>query len=242
MHYFANPTRFSKFSKAVWPYITALAFILLGAGFYSALMVAPPDYQQGEAVRIMYVHVPSAWLAMGIYSLIGALSALYLIYRHPLAAIAAESAAPIGACFTALTLITGMIWGKPMWGTAWVWDARLTSVLILLFLYLGYIALLNSFNQEERGSRAAAILALIGFINIPVIKFSVEWWNTLHQPASINPFKGIHIDPAMFGPLLMMGAGFLFYFISIWLLAIAGKMAARKKMRLRQQQLWKLES
>jgi heme exporter protein C len=176
LHFLANPARFRRFSQRVLP----------GLGFATVLMLAvasPPDYQQGESVRIMYVHVPASWMALFCYTSMAAASAVGLIWRHPVAEMAAKATAPIGACFTFLALLTGSLWGKPMWGTWWVWDARLTSVLILFFLYLGYMALESAFDDPARGTRAASILALVGFVNVPIIKFSVDWWNTLHQPA-----------------------------------------------------------
>src|SRR5688572_27776807 len=186
MHRFANPGRFLRLSDWLAPVSGGFAVLLLTAGLYYALVASPPDYQQGESVRIMYVHVPAAWMALFVYTFMAAASAIAIIWRHPLAEVAARAAAPVGACFTFLALVTGSLWGKPMWGTWWVWDARLTSVLILFFLYLGYMALTNAFEDQERGRRAGAVLALVGVINLPIIKFSVDWWNTLHQPASIS--------------------------------------------------------
>ncbi|MFQ5468523.1 MAG: heme ABC transporter permease, partial [Kiloniellaceae bacterium] len=184
MHRFANPGRFLRLSGAILPWCAAFAAIFLAIGLYLSLFASPADYQQGDSVRIMYVHVPAAWMAMFIYMVIAGASGVALIWRHPLADLVAKASSPIGACFTFLALVTGSLWGKPMWGTWWVWDARLTSVLVLFFLYLGHMALLNAFEDVQRGYRAAAILALIGFVNVPIIKFSVEWWSTLHQPAS----------------------------------------------------------
>ena len=166
--------------------------------------MAPPDYQQGETVKIMFIHVPSAWLAMFGYMLIAVASLGTLIWRHPLADVAAKTAAPIGATFTFIALVTGSLWGKPMWGTYWVWDARLTSMLVLFLLYLGLIALWQAIEEPGRAGRAAAILALVGAINIPIIKFSVDWWNTLHQPASVFRMGGSTIDPALLTPLFVM--------------------------------------
>src|SRR5690349_11815762 len=181
----ANPTRFVGLADKVVPWLAAVAAILLAVGLYMSF-TAPEDFQQGITVRIMYIHVPFAWLAMMCYTIM-AISALgTLVWRHPLADVALKSAAPIGATFTALALITGSIWGKPMWGTWWVWDARLTSELILLFLYLGYIAFRASFDDIQRADRASAILAIVGVINVPIIHYSVEWWTTLHQPASVT--------------------------------------------------------
>ncbi len=181
----ANPTRFLELVDRAIPWLTAAALILLSLGLYLSFFVAPPDYQQGETVRIMFVHVPAAWLAMFGYMLIAAAALGTLIWRHPLADVAAKTAAPIGATFCFIALVTGSLWGKPMWGTYWVWDARLTSMLVLFLLYLGLIALWQAIDEPGRAGRAAAILALVGVVNIPIIKFSVDWWNTLHQPASI---------------------------------------------------------
>ena len=177
MHRFANPLRYQRIADAVLPWAGGLAVMLSVVGLYLALVVAPPDYQQGEAYRIMFVHVPAAWMALMVYAMMAVASVVALVWRHPLAEMA-RAAAPIGAAFTAIALVTGSLWGKPMWGTFWVWDARLTSVLILLFLYLGYIALHDAFDEPGRGARAAAILCLVGSINLPIIKFSVDWWNT----------------------------------------------------------------
>src|SRR5690349_2355970 len=185
LHRFANPGRFMRLAGAVLPWLTGGAAILFAVGLYLALVGSPPDYQQGDTVRIMYIHVPSAWMAMMGYGLLGAAGASALIWRHPLADVAAEAIAPIGAAFTFVALVTGSLWGKPTWGTYWVWDARLTSFLVLLLLYLGVIALYWTAEDPNRGSRAAAVLTLVGALNLPIIKFSVDWWNTLHQPASI---------------------------------------------------------
>ena len=212
--------------------------ILFATGLYFALFASPADYQQGETVRIMYVHVPSAWMSTFCYAVVANSPApVGLIWRHPLADISAKAAAPIGACFTALTLATGSLWGKPMWGTWWVWDARLTSVLVLLFLYLGYIAMHNAFDDPTRGARAAAILALVGVINLPIIKFSVDWWNTLHQPASLSRLDAPAIDPSMITPLLLMILAFQAYFVTVWLMRIRAELAARRVRGLRLVQV-----
>jgi heme exporter protein C len=210
----------------------ALAAILLA--LYFGIFDSPADYQQGETVRIMYVHVPAAWMALFTYTVMALASGSFLIWKHPLADLSAQAAAPIGAGFTAIALVTGALWGQPMWGTWWVWDARLTSVLILFFLYLGYMALVNGFDDPERGSRMGAILALVGFVNVPIIKFSVDWWNTLHQPASISRLDAPAIDPSMLTPLLLMAIGFKLFFISILIVRI--KIQLLKK-RIRSIQL-----
>ena len=228
MHRFANPARFMRLSRRVLPWTAWTAGILLSVGLYLALFDSPPDYQQGESVRIMYVHVPSAWMALFVYTCLAVSSAIALIWRHPLAHVAAKAAAPIGACFNFIALATGSLWGKPMWGTWWVWDARLTSVLILFFLYLGYIALVNAFEDNARGERAAAILALVGFVNVPIIHFSVYWWNTLHQPASLTRFGKPAIDPAMLAPLLVMGVAFTALFVALLLVRMQGEILERK--------------
>ena len=186
MHKFANPTQFMRIANAIYPWIAGLCLVLFAAAIPIALVFSPPDYQQGETVRIMYIHVSSAWLMMMIYGIMAVNSAMFLIWRHPMANLAARASAPMGATFCALTLLTGMLWGQPMWGAFWVWEARLTSTLILFFLYIGYIALGDAFEESERGDKAAAILALVGSVNIPIIHFSVEWWNTLHQPSILK--------------------------------------------------------
>jgi heme exporter protein C len=232
-HRFANPARFSRIAARVLPWSTAATIILFVVGLYFALFASPADYQQGDTVRIMYVHVPSAWIAMGCYTFIALMSAIALIWKHPLADIAARAAAPLGAGFTLIVLITGSLWGKPTWGTWWVWDARLTSVLVLFFLYLGHIALTNAFDNPQRGARAAAVLALVGFVNIPIIKFSVDWWNTLHQPASVTRLDAPAIDPAMLTPLLLMALAFLLYFITILLVRMRADLNAARARALR---------
>jgi heme exporter protein C len=236
MHRFANPARFLRLADAILPWCAGATVILLVAGLYLGLFVAPADYQQGESVRIMYVHVPAAWMAMFVYACLALASAVALIWRHPLADLAAQAASPIGACFTFIALVTGSLWGKPMWGTWWVWDARLTSVLVLFFLYLGHIALAHGFDDPTRGARAAAILALVGFVNVPIIKFSVDWWSTLHQPASVLRLGGPTIDGSMLRPLLLMGAAFTLLFVCLLLVRIkAALLAARLRAAQRLQ-------
>ena len=233
----ANPTRFLSIVDAVVPWLAALTVLLLGVGLYLSFFVAPPDYQQGETVRIMFIHVPSAWVAMGCYVLIAIAALGTLIWRHPLADVAAKAAAPIGAIFTLVVLITGSLWGKPMWGTYWVWDARLTSLLVLFLLYLGLIALWQSIEEPGRAGRAAAILALVGAVNIPIIKFSVDWWNTLHQPASVFRTDGPTIDPSLLTPLFVMGAGFLALFVLLHLIAMRAEILRRRIRALQQTQV-----
>jgi|SRR5579859_2701957 len=228
MHRFANPARFMRLSQTVLPWLAAATVVLLALGLVLALVVAPPDYQQGESVRIMFVHVPAAWMAMCAYTSLAAASAAALIWRHPLAEIAAEEAAPLGATFTGLCLVSGSLWGQPMWGTWWAWDARMTSVLVLFFLYLGYMALLHAFDDPTRGRRAAAILALVGFVNVPIIKFSVDWWNTLHQPASVLRMGGPTIDPSILWPLLVMGLAFTLLFATLLIVRMRAALIERK--------------
>ncbi|MEQ1705745.1 MAG: heme ABC transporter permease [Rickettsiales bacterium] len=232
MHRFANPTRFVYFSDKLFPYIVFLTCTTLLIGLWQALFVSPPDYQQGDSVRIMYVHVPSAWMSIMVYTIMAVSSASFLIWRHPLADIIARASAPLGAGFTLITLITGSLWGKPMWGTWWVWDARLTSVLILFFMYIGYIALSDSYNNKENGRKICAIMALIGFVNIPIIRFSVEWWNTLHQPASIIRSGGVSIDNSMLVPLFSMGISFMLIYSILLIMSIKTMLIQQKIRRL----------
>jgi heme exporter protein C len=224
----ANPARFMRISGAAVPWLGAAAALSLAAGLYLSLFVAPADYQQGESVRIMFIHVPSAWMATSVYLFVAVASAVALVWRHPVAAVAAAAAAPVGAAFTFVCLVTGSLWGKPMWGTWWVWDARLTSVLVLFFLYLGYIALANAFDDPTRGGRAASVLALVGVVNLPIIKFSVDWWNTLHQPASVMRLGGPTIALPMLLPLLVMGVGFSLLFAALLLLRMRTALNERK--------------
>ena len=237
MHKFATPAQFQKIRTVLMP-LAVLGFVVFGIiGLHGALISSPADYQQGETVRIMYIHVPAAWMASFLYGVMAVMSACFLIWRHPLADVLAREAAPIGAVFTIITLATGMLWGKPMWGAYWVWDARLTSVLILLLLYAGYIALSASGEGNERTKIACAWLALIGAINLPIIKFSVEWWNTLHQPASILRVDGPSIAPIMLQPLLLMIASFTALAIALLLLRADTAMNAQKLRRLQIQRI-----
>ncbi|MDE0940932.1 MAG: heme ABC transporter permease [Alphaproteobacteria bacterium] len=233
MHYFANPTRFTRLAGRVQPWAAGLTVVLLLIGLYLALIEAPADYQQGDTVRIMFVHVPAAWMAMFCYSFLAVASAIALIWRHPLADLAAKASAPIGASFTFLALVTGSIWGKPMWGTWWVWDARLTSVLILFFLYLGYMALWEAIEDGQKAGKAAAVLALVGAVNVPIIKFSVDWWNTLHQPASVMRMDGPAIHPSMLWPLLIMALAFQTYFVTLLLARMRMELNLRRIRALR---------
>lgn len=219
MHRFATPAQFNKFSSVLLPISVAVTALCFALGLYGAFH-APVDYQQGQAVRIMYIHVPAAWMSSFLYGAMALLSASFLIWRHPLADTLAREAASIGIVFTLITLATGMLWGKPMWGAYWVWDARLTSVLVLLLLYIGYITLAQSGEHDERSKVACAWLALIGAINLPIIKFSVQWWNTLHQPASLIRAGGTSIHPAMLWPLLTMAAAYALLFAALLLLRV----------------------
>jgi len=233
----ANPTRFLDLAGRLIPWLAALTAILFAIGLYLSFYVAPPDYQQGETVRIMFVHVPAAWLAMFGYALIAVASLGTLIWRHPLADVAAKAAAPIGATFTLIALVTGSLWGKPMWGTYWVWDARLTSMLVLFLLYLGLIALWQAIEEPGRAGRAAAILGLVGAINIPIIKFSVDWWNTLHQPASIVRLGGPTIDSSMLTALAVMAGAFTLLFVLLHLMAMRAEILRRRVLAMQQMQV-----
>ena len=237
LHRFANPTHFLRIASIVQPWIAWTTILLAGMGLYLGLFNSPADYQQSESVRIMYVHVPAAWMAMFCYSSMAIAAGIGLIWKHPLADIAAKATAPVGACFTFLALFTGSLWGKPMWGTWWVWDARLTSMLVLLFLYLGYIALVNAFDSPARGTKSASILVLVGFVNVPIIKFSVDWWNTLHQPASVMKMGGPSIDASMLWPLLLMAVAFKTYYIWVLLVRIRAEIIANKIRILRLRQV-----
>ena len=234
MHAFANPARFLKIARPLtgWFGWLGAAFIVVGVGW--GLFFAPPDYLQGESVRIMYIHLPSAWLSMAGWSGIAVASLIQLVWRHPLAAVAARAMAAPGALFTALCLITGSLWGKPTWGTYWEWDGRMTSELVLLFIYIAYMALASA--DEERGGdgRITAIFGLVGAINIPIIHFSVVWWRTLHQGASIG-FSGSSIDSSMLWPLFISVFGFTFLFGFIVLMRMRAAIARnRVEARLRR--------
>ncbi len=233
-NYLANPNRFLRIQKVAQPFLVALTVAVMGYGLYLGLLVAPQDYQQGETVRIMFVHVPASTLAMGIYVFMAIAHALGFILRHPLADAAAKAAAPIGAVLTLISLSTGSLWGKPMWGTWWVWDARLTSMFVLFLLYLGYIAVWQAVEDPRRAARIAGIVALVGVINVPIIKFSVEWWNTLHQPASLLRAGGPAIDPSILTPLLWNMAGFALLFITLLLYSLRTEVLSR---RMRQMEL-----
>lgn len=229
---FANPTRFLKLTEAMIPWTGAACCLAFICGLYYAWLGSPVDYQQGETVRIMYIHVPAASLAMGIYSIMAVSSIVFLVWRHSVADVIARASAPVGAAFTLIALTTGALWGKPMWGAWWVWDARLTSFLILFFLYLGYMAIARQANHDTAAQKICAILAIIGAINIPIIKFSVDWWNTLHQPASIFREGGTSIAPAMQLPLGIMALAFVLFYITMMLYGVRTKLMSAKIRRL----------
>ena len=224
----ANPNRFNKITENIQPYILLIAITTLISGLYFGLFDSPKDYQQGDAVRIMYVHVPSAWLASFLYFSLAISCVFYLVWKHPLADLVSSSIAPIGALFSALTLVTGSLWGKPMWGTWWVWDARLTSMLVLFFFYLGYILLSNAFERKIDGSKTASVLAIVGLINLPIVKFSVDWWHTLHQPASIIRIGGPSIDDKMLLPLILMIFALSFFSLYMVILNVKTKLIEKK--------------
>jgi heme exporter protein C len=234
MQVFANPARFLGIARVILPFAWVLALALLAVGIYWGLVLAPADYQQGETARIMYVHVPAAWLALMIYVVMAGLSAMAYVLRHPLADAAAKAAAPIGACFCFLALATGAIWGKPTWGAWWVWDGRLTSMFVLFLLYLGYMAVWQAIDEPSRAAMVARVVALVGVINVPIVKFSVDWWWSLHQGASVFRPGGSTIDAAMRYPLYLMALGYLCLFIALHLTAIRAEIAER---RLRQTRL-----
>lgn len=225
MQQFANPTRFLSLANRALPTIWAVTIMLFAIGLYGALVTAPPDYQQGETARIMYVHVPAAWIAMFCYALMALASALAIIYRHPLADVAAKSAAPIGAVFCFLNLATGSLWGSPMWGTWWEWDPRLTAMFVQMLLYVGYIAIWQAIEEPILAARIARIVALVGSINVIIVKYSVEWWNSLHQPASVVKMA---IDKSMLWPLLVMGLAYTFLFLGLHLVSMRSEITARK--------------
>lgn len=223
----ANPARFMAFSRWLAPLLGALAAVLLAWGLWLSLS-APDDYQQGATVRILFIHVPAAWMALFVYLCMGGASFFGLVFRHSLADAAAKAAAPLGAVFTVLALATGSLWGRPMWGTWWVWDARLTSVVVLLMFYLGYIALHLAMDDEVKAARAAAILSLVGLVNLPVVHYSVTWWNTLHQGASVLAAGGPGLAPVYLWPLGVMALAYTVLFGALWLVRIRAEVWRRK--------------
>jgi heme exporter protein C len=236
----ANPTRFLLLADRALPWLAGLSALVLAVGLVMSFR-APADYQQGITVRIMYIHVPFAWLSMLCYTAMAVSALGTLVWRHPLADVALKSAAPIGAVFTGLALVTGSIWGKPMWGTWWVWDARLTSVFVLFLMYLGLVALTRALDDPGRSARAAAVMTLVGFVNIPIIKFSVEWWNTLHQGASVLRLGGPTIHPSLLVPLLVMAAGFTLLFVTLHVAAMRVEIWRRRADGMRRAAAWRAE-
>ena len=229
LHKLASPPHFYRMAGRLMPWFAWPATLLIVAGLYGGLVLAPPDYQQGDAFRIIYVHAPSAWMSLMVYVTMAVSAAIGLVWRMKLAHAVAASCAPIGASFTFAALATGALWGQPMWGTWWVWDARLTSELILLFLYLGYIALRSAIDDPQRADRASAVLAIVGVINVPVIHYSVVWWNTLHQAPSVTKMAAPSISPAMLVPLLMMILGFTLCFVAMLLVRVRGEVLRRER-------------
>ncbi len=225
----AAPMRFYHWCARLAPWLGAGAALLLALGWWGGLVLAPPDYQQGDGFRIIYVHVPSAWMSLFVYVVMAGAGAVALIWRIKLAEVLMAASAPLGAWFTFLALATGSIWGKPMWGTYWVWDARLTSELILLFLYLGVIALLAANEDRRRASRAAAVLALVGVVNIPIIHYSVQWWSTLHQGPSVGSFGAPSIHWSMLAPLLVTALAFKLYYLAVLLLRARCEIVLRER-------------
>ncbi|MFC0634771.1 heme ABC transporter permease CcmC [Brevundimonas balnearis] len=235
----ANPDRFMRVTRGLTAPLWALAAILLAAGTWLAF-AAPEDYQQGDTVRIMFVHVPAASVGLGIYAALGISSFFVLIWRHPLADAAARAAALPGAVYTGLALVTGAVWGKPMWGAWWVWgDARLMSVLVLFLFYLGYMALRSAIEDEARAARAAAVLGLVGLINLPIVRFSVDWWNTLHQPASLLRADGPSMTGEFLWPLLTMMAAYGVLFLALWLTAIRTEVVRRRVRAIQARAAWR---
>ena len=228
-HKLASPKHFYRISGLLIPWLTGIAALLLLAGLYLGLFVAPPDYQQGQSYRIIFVHVPSAWMSLFIYTFMALLSAIYLIWNIKLAEVMARSSASLGASFTFLALATGSLWGKPMWGAWWVWDARLTSELILLFLYMGYIALVMAIEDNRSAARAGAVLILVGVVNIPIIHYSVEWWNTLHQGPTVSKLDKPSIHISMLVPLLLMAGALQFYYFAVVLMRARVELLDRER-------------
>jgi heme exporter protein C len=232
----ANPSRFLALVERILPWLVGATALAFAVGLAQALFVAPDDYQQGATVKIMFIHVPAAWLAMFGWTLMSVAALGTLVWRHPLADVAGKAAAPIGAAFTLLCLVTGSLWGRPMWGTYWVWDGRLTSVLVLFLMYLGVIALWRTVEDPSRAARAAAILTLVGAINLPIIKFSVDWWHTLHQPASVLRLGGPTIHSSILIPLLLMALAFFLLFTTLHLAAMRNEVLRRRVRTLRLMQ------
>lgn len=227
VHKLGSPRYFYAFARVVAPWMACLCAVTMAWGVYQALWAAPADYQQGEGYRIMYVHVPAAWMSMFIYMVMAAASVVSLVWHIKLADLVAQVSAPLGVSFTVLALATGSLWGKPMWGSWWVWDARLTSELVLLFLYLGYMALYSAYSNPTTGAKAAAILALVGVVNIPIIHFSVEWWHTLHQGASVSKLGKPSMPASMLVPLLAMAFSFQAFYGTMLMWGLQAKILER---------------
>jgi heme exporter protein C len=225
----ASPPFVYNTAAALLPWFAGFGLVALSYGLVGGLVFAPPDYQQGDAFRIIYVHVPSAWMSEFSYSLMAVSGAIALIWRIKIGHAVAAATAPIGASFTVLALVTGSLWGRPMWGTYWAWDPRLTSELILLFLYFGVMSLRTAYEDGPRGDRAAALLAIVGVVNIPIIHFSVVWWNSLHQAASVAKFGKPTIELSMLWPLLSMFAGFMLFFGAVLCLRLQGEILNRER-------------
>jgi heme exporter protein C len=228
-HKFGSPPHFYRLATRLTPWFGWPALLLGLAGLIGGLGLAPPDYQQGDGFRIIYVHAPAAWLSLMVYTVMALSAAVGLIWRMNVAHAVAASCAPIGASFTALALLTGMLWGRPMWGTYWEWDPRLTSELLLLFLYLGYMGLRNAIDDTARADRASAVLAIVGVVNVPIIHYSVIWWNSLHQAPSVMKFGQPTMPASMLVPLLLMLAGFTLYFIALLLIRARGEVLRRER-------------
>ena len=231
----AHPGQFVAWSKhLLWP-LTILTLVLMLTGLWFAIFNSPEDYQMGDTVRIMYVHVPSAWLSQFTYVLMSASAIGTLVWRHPLADVSMKAAAPLGALFTVLALVTGSLWGRPTWGTFWEWDGRMTSTLVLLFIYLGIIALWRAFDDQLRGARVIAVFTLVGAVNIPIIKFSVDWWSTLHQPASVFRLDGPTMPGSILTPLFIMFFAFTFLLMTLQLKAMHTEIQRRRLANLQRQ-------
>ena len=226
---YAAPKNFYALAGRLIPWLGLATLACFGVGLYWGLFVAPADYQQGQSYRIMFIHVPAAWMSMFTYAVMAGAAGIGLVWNIKLAEMLAKVSAPLGASFTAIALITGSLWGKPMWGTYWVWDARLTSELLLLFLYLGYMALQASIDEPRRAARASAIVALVGVVNLPIIHYSVQWWNTLHQPASVSKIGVPSIHPSMLWPLLIMALAFQLYYFTVALMRMRNEILEREK-------------
>jgi heme exporter protein C len=229
----AHPTRFLNYARPLKPWLGIVTLLLFAIGLWQALFVSPPDYQHGDTVRIMYVHVPASWFALSVYVLVALTHGIGHIWKHPLADLTAKAIAPIGLCFTVLSLATGALWGKPMWGAWWVWDARLTSMFILMLLYIGYMLLINAYEDPQYGLKAAGVLSLIGVINIPIIKWSVNWWNTLHQPASLTKLSAPSLHHSFIWPLMLMAAAYFSLLLWVGLIRLETEILRRKRQALR---------